>query len=425
MMESHRLGYAAAVCEQDEGRTCGMNGTNGALTLLQRAFALDEYAVNVERQADTGGHSNPISHPMPHSGNPTPDATAADASALTLANVQAIQDVANSVAEKSKEKSAEIKNRGRLNKRFYYFIAGKNQMPVSGLDSELSDDSKTKYFTVAADMIVFSHSMSHVLMVFRCPHVKSEGHKCADGVLDKSSFQYKGSLATPGVRELNEECDKLLDEVVETKPDVMFVGPEFNNFRDIRWFTSSNYVPALAPQFATVLPEFVSENVDKSELPSSKRLSFFWSRKVHKSRLPKIKGTDDACGNAYWIDYRIIERVYRKYRKVYDGFDRPFEEDAFQEFIQENFSLENGKPVNKLKKDNSLLKKLKENEYVVAFDPHANYQFNDFAFDHVKNIVKAHDLMFVNDSSQWKQAKFGEISVSLKSPVCALSSLDA
>ncbi|KAJ3378042.1 hypothetical protein HDU84_007987, partial [Entophlyctis sp. JEL0112] len=341
-----------------------------------------------------------IGAPMPNTSTTPQAASIADA-----------QKLAEEVRMKSEDKAVEIKNRGRLNKLYYYFIAASGDMPVTGLESELSDDAGQKYFTVAADMIVFSHSLSHVLMVFRCPHDKRGGKKCADNILDNSSFQYKGTLATPGgffdprkdvlklddkeipdfkscaIRELNEECDKLLDEVVEKKPEVHSIGPEFNNFRDIRWFTSTNYVPTLAPQFATVLPAFL----EKKEQGFLKRQS--WFQHLQRARLPKIKGTDDACGNAYWIDFQIIEAVHKKYQEIYEWFDEPFDDDKFKKFVNEHFVLNDGMPQNKLKKDNSLLQGLGEAEYTVAFDPNADYQFNDFAFDHVKNIVKAHRLL--------------------------------
>ncbi|KAJ3105858.1 hypothetical protein HK100_003815, partial [Physocladia obscura] len=296
-----------------------------------------------------------------------------------------VQTTFNSVRAKGRLKAPEIKNRGSLSPKYYYFEAQSGNV-ISNSSASLSDDAETKYYTVAADMLVFNASCSHVLLIFRCPHDKRDGRKCADNVLDQSSFQYKGCLATPGgffdavhdyddktpdfrksaLRELNEECNNLLDGSQAPPHDaVIYIGPEFNNFRDIRWFTSTNYVPTLATQYATILPGVTNE-------------------------FPPVKGSDDACGTAYWVDLKIIEYVYKKYKNVYDSFDVEYDEAAFQNFVNTSFVLDkNGKPRNKLKSENTLLNNLDEKLFVVNFETDRDYHFTDFAFDHVKNIVKA------------------------------------
>ncbi|KAJ3082343.1 hypothetical protein HK100_009697 [Physocladia obscura] len=292
-----------------------------------------------------------------------------------------------------------LKNRGKLNKNFVYFEAPSRTM-VRNSEEVLSDHSKTKYYTVAADMLVFNAPRSHILMIFRCPHNKLEGRKCANNVLDQSSFQYKGYLATPGgffdpatdisqgedgkqtpdflrsaFRELDEECTNLLssDSRVSFSP-VSFITARLNNFRDIRWLTSTNYVPTLATQFATTL--------------------------IGPNSFPRVVGSDDACGVAYWVDLKIINAVYEKHKQTFDLFNSQFDEDTFEKFVKNpaHFVLNEKTqlPRNKLKTENVAISSsaLRRNESsgredVLNFDPEDDYQFSDFAFDHVVNILEA------------------------------------
>ncbi|KAJ3063905.1 hypothetical protein HDU98_000340 [Podochytrium sp. JEL0797] len=310
--------------------------------------------------------------------------------------------ISQQVRDKALRQSPSIKNRGSLNPAFFYFEANTGLTPVSGLSTALTDSSPKKYFTVAADMIVFNPTKSHVLMIFRCPHDR-KGKTCRDNVLDRGSFQYKGCLATPGgffdsgedqvkdregnlvpdfsltaKRELNEECRKFLSRAPITKP--VFVSPELNNYRDIRWFTSTNYVPTLATQFTAVL-------------------------ETDGTALPKIEGGDDACGNAFWVDLRIINSVYEANKDVYLMMDGPFSDSTFKAFVESKFLIDKstGLPRNKLKSENTLLKSLRASEFVVNFDPAVKYEFSDFAFDHVANIVKAKNMLAKRreDKSVW------------------------
>ncbi|ORY37943.1 hypothetical protein BCR33DRAFT_854402 [Rhizoclosmatium globosum] len=296
--------------------------------------------------------------------------------------------IVSAVRQKALVHATSIKNRGQLNAKFYYFTPDLKM--VTNSTATLSDTSSTKYFTIASDMIVFSPSQSHVLMIFRCPHNKTGSNTCASNVLDQASFQYKGCLATPGgffdanedrrtdgnpdfkhsaTRELNEECSKLFDNENIKYTDIQFLSAEFNNYRDIRWFTSTNYVPTLATQFTTKLIG-----------PAN--------------HLPNVKGSDDACGNAYWIDVRIVASVYAQYHKVFDAFDQvetKFDEAKFDQFVKTHFPLNptTGLPRNKLRDENNLLKNVKPDQYVIDFDPSVDYHYSDFAFDHCHNIVKA------------------------------------
>ncbi|KAI9352588.1 hypothetical protein BDR26DRAFT_849505 [Obelidium mucronatum] len=310
--------------------------------------------------------------------------------------------LARLVLAKAASEAKTIKNRGTLNPAFFYFSSTDGSL-VTGSSLQLSDHSTPKYYTVAADMLVFSPSKSHVLMIFRCPHNKKEGRSCSTNVLDTLSFQYKGCLATPGgffdakedivggspdfchsaVRELNEECSNLFaaqQNNTATYGDIHFITPEFNNYRDIRWFTSQNYVPTLAAQFATILP----------------------AANNNTASLPVIKGSDDACGNAYWIDVRIIQQVYSTYKSVYESFDQEFNQATFDAFLKTHFVLDSttNLPRNKLKSENTLLRNLNPSQYVVDFDSTAKYQFSDFAFDHVRNIVRAFDVLANENSTK-------------------------
>ncbi|KAJ3063107.1 hypothetical protein HDU98_001036 [Podochytrium sp. JEL0797] len=304
--------------------------------------------------------------------------------------------LSNHVNATALAKAPTIKNRGCLNPAFFYFDATTGDL-VTGSNASLSDSSPNKYFTVAADMIVFNPTRTHVLMIFRCPHDRKEGKTCKNNILDKGSFQYKGCLATPGgffdsredmvngipdfqnsaLRELNEECSNLLaDEgkAVQTASETkapLFVSAEFNNYRDVRWFTSTNYVPCLATQFTVALPRASG----------------------HCSDLPRIIGSDDACGNAYWVDVRIINAVYESHKQIYSLFEDHVEwdETKFEEYIASAFIVdsETKLPRNKLKSENTLLCGMDSKEFVVDFVEGTEYQFSDFAFDHVRNIVRA------------------------------------
>ncbi|KAJ3011983.1 UNVERIFIED_CONTAM: hypothetical protein HDU68_001437 [Siphonaria sp. JEL0065] len=319
--------------------------------------------------------------------------------------------LAKLVAQKATSKAGSIKNRGCLNPAYVYFSCVDGSL-VTGASTVLSDASVPKYYTVAADMLVFSATLSHVLMIFRCPHDKKSNKTCKDNVLDSTSFQYKGCLATPGgffdakldltnngatpdyhhsaLRELNEECSNFFasSSLLSDSSNVHFVSCEFNNFRDVRWFTSKNYVPTLATQFTTRLTATAASDSTNSA-PSAPNNS---------TSLPTIKGSDDACGNAYWVDVRIIEKVYNSHQSTYNSFDdNEFDESKFDAFIRNPtyFVLDpsTNLPRNKLESENTLLKDLDETLHVVDFDEGKDYLFSDFAFDHVRNIVQAKKVL--------------------------------
>ncbi|KAJ3243406.1 hypothetical protein HDU77_010428 [Chytriomyces hyalinus] len=318
--------------------------------------------------------------------------------------------------------AAAIKNRGALNPSFAYFSADADKncsysvplIPKKGLSDPLSDSSPHKYFTVAADMIVFSSCLKYVLMIFRCPHDKRNGRTCKDDILDTSSFQYKGCLATPGGfyewtndnikqngepagesadgtipdfsitanRELDEECNRLFADNIAQPTTPIFTEARFNNNRDVRWRTSSNYVPTVATQFATTL-----KNTDTL------------------SSLPFIAGTDDACGNAYWVAVDIIDKVYAEHKNVFQAMETSSSNTAeaeFQKFIKDaKFPLDaNGLPRNKLLSENMALNDLRKGEYIVKHDGSKTYHFTDFGFDHVKNIVSARNRIRTTRAAQ-------------------------
>ncbi|KAI8607738.1 hypothetical protein BC830DRAFT_1157926, partial [Chytriomyces sp. MP71] len=296
-----------------------------------------------------------------------------------------------------------IKNRGSLNAGFAYFGAGGSDdfdtlRAQTGRSDVLSDTAAAKFFTVAADTILFSATLGHVLLVFRCPHDHASNRTCADNVLDSASFQYKGCLATPGgffehkadldpstgdpdfaqtaTRELNEECADILGTTSVLRP--RFLGAQFNNLRDIRWLTSTNYVPTCATQFATALLHDPTRS---------------------NHQLPYVAGTDDACGNAYWVDTRILENVYARHKETYDAFDdaAAYTDERLHAFVsnEAHFVLDPATrmPRNKLREENRLLATIPKNQFVVEYDPAMEYHFSDFAFDHVRNVVRAKEAL--------------------------------
>ncbi|KAI8607406.1 hypothetical protein BC830DRAFT_143318 [Chytriomyces sp. MP71] len=295
--------------------------------------------------------------------------------------------VTNAVRKAVLRHALTIKNSGRLNPKFSYFRAS-NGAFVTGISTSAIE----KFHTVAADSIVFAANFTHVLLIFRCPHDHSSNRTCADNILDTTSFQYKGCLATPGgfydpihdidqathlpdftktaTRELSEECPNLR---MSTAHPLRFLSAEFNNLRDIRWLTSPSYLPSCAPQFWTLL--------DSAETATG---------------FPRIHGSDDACGNAIWVDTRIVDQVYAAHRALYDAFDEiPFDPAVLRDFVASDRFLKNpatGMPRNKLAGENAVLAGMRESgedAFVVDWQEGREYQFGDFAFDHVRNIARA------------------------------------
>ncbi|KAJ3255586.1 tRNA (guanine-N(7)-)-methyltransferase (tRNA(m7G46)-methyltransferase) [Chytriomyces hyalinus] len=318
--------------------------------------------------------------------------------------------IANGVAHAAQKQLASLKNSGSLNPRFGYFrVTSSEFVAVTGVDSKIGETEGEVFVTVAADAIVFSASLSHVLMVFRCPHSPaSNGNHGPAAPLDTSSFQYKGTLATPGgffnfakdvfhdgspdfkataIRELHEECSKLVGENwTIKKEDVHYCGSECNNWRDIRWAHANNYVPTVAAQFSVVI---------EKDAPT----------------LPIVHGSDDACGNAYWVDIRIVDFLYSKYKHVFDAFIGEFSQSEFDAFMRnpELFKLDgNGLPRNISKRENSILANATDTTHVLDFMEGKEYQYSDFAFDHVKNIVRARDQLVRNRESAAKKRAMEE-----------------
>ncbi|KAI8610136.1 hypothetical protein BC830DRAFT_1147246 [Chytriomyces sp. MP71] len=301
-------------------------------------------------------------------------------------------EVSDAVVRAVAGQFAVLKNRGHLSPEFGYFRVrrgGQSLEAVTGLACPLSDDSDTKYVAIAADAIVFSSDLRHVLLVFRCPHKRGSPHSDTDrATLDDGWFHYKGCLSTPGgfinfntdvidgraldlretaERELREECRTSRGLALEGA--FHFCGAEFNLYRDVRWSGSTHHVPTVAAVFATVLKD---------------------------DGLPRVRGADDACGNAYWVSLEIIEEVYADHWHVYDAFNDPFTEDSFAEFLADPalFHLDptTGKPRNILKCENSILVDAAD-DHVLRYRENARYRYSDFAFDHVRNIVLARDRL--------------------------------
>ncbi|KAI8622476.1 hypothetical protein BC830DRAFT_569860 [Chytriomyces sp. MP71] len=175
------------------------------------------------------------------------------------------------------------------------------------------------------------------------------------------------------MREFREECSARLG-VLNFDSDMVFIGAECNSFRDVRWAKANNYVPTVAAIFASALKD---------------------------PGLPQVRGRDDACGNAYWVPLKVIERVYRQHKGVFGLFNEPFTPEAFSGFIQDTsmFHLDQeDHPRNILKIENSILANVKSNEFVIHYNERTHYRASDFAFDHVKNIVRARDMMRYKES---------------------------
>ncbi|KAJ3100927.1 hypothetical protein HK100_004632 [Physocladia obscura] len=309
------------------------------------------------------------------------------------------------------KKAPEIKNSGNLNKRYYYFKYGNL---VTSRNTKLNDSgpASTKYYSVASDTVIFHPSCTHVLMVFRCPHLRVDGYvDCKDNILEKNAtFKYNGFLGTPGTffnaetdvhkdgtpdyvafakRQFTESLKPLDDEYLAEITSLIFIGAQFNNYRDIRWYTSTNYVPALALQFVTRLKHNIFGDI--IDLPY----------------LKTVLGRRGICAPSYWVDLNIIKSIYTTHKKSFDIFDTPFEQETFDNFVQmpSHFVLddENDQPRNKLMNENGLLKGLKDNQRVINFDSEINYESNDIAFDHVVNIMRAWSYVNSNNSVNLKK----------------------
>ncbi|KAJ3121365.1 hypothetical protein HK100_012408 [Physocladia obscura] len=316
------------------------------------------------------------------------------------------QVIALAINELVATREIDIKNLGRLNNKYFYFRNDEkgNAQIVDNNDAALRDSDR--YYTIAADVIVFNKERSHVLMEFRCPHQESN---CKLNVIDNSSFQYKGCLGTPGgFFHAHVDIDKngspdffklakrQITEQGISQPGagdkIEFIQAKFNNYRDIRWKYSCNYVPTVALQFAVILND------------APKRLWF-------KSKFPHVRGMEgNNCQKSYWIDIKIIKSVYSKWKATFDMMhDLKFSDEKFNEFVESanHFVIHEGTktPLNKSKNANALLKDLREAERVVDYDKKGQdkYHYNDFAFDHICNVVEAYDFLNSNfDSSTAK-----------------------
>ncbi|KAJ3141429.1 hypothetical protein HK100_006858 [Physocladia obscura] len=309
-----------------------------------------------------------------------------------------------SVTDENLPQAPEIKNLGELNERYYYFRYG---ILLTKHTTKLNSvgPASTKYYSVTSDTVIFDPTGSYVLMSFRCPHKRNVEHGCQDEVLDEtSSFQYKGCLGTPGTffdakqdihrnaetpdyvafakRQFADSLKPLGDEYLQDINTLIFMGPQFNNYRDIRWYTFENYVPALTLQFVTTLKSSVAGT--QTDLP----------------KLKNVSKRGEMCTTAYWIDLKIIESIYTKHKKTFDIFDTPFNDETFNEFLYTNFfvlddaSQATSKPRNKLMRENGVLKGLKDGQYIVDYNSGSDYQPNDIAFDHVVNIMRARSHIF-------------------------------
>ncbi|KAJ3089603.1 hypothetical protein HK100_007709 [Physocladia obscura] len=306
-------------------------------------------------------------------------------------------DITGGILYQVYEKAPEIKNSGYLNKKYHYF---RNGSLVNDYVTELTDTgpASTKYYSLTTDTVVFNPSCSHVLMIFRCPHLRVDALVgCEHNKLEKNApFQYKGCLGTPGTffdgkkdihtdktpnyvgfaqRQFIESLKPLGDKYSANINSLSFIGPQFNNYRDIRWYTATNYVPALALQFVTVLQNDISGEI--VDLPPLKNVS----------------GRGGVCAPAYWVDLKIIESIYAEHRQIFDMFDSPFDEKTFKHFVQMKTHFVHDedahRPRNKLMEENGLLAGLETNQYIINFDSGREYQPHDIAFDHVVNIIRA------------------------------------
>ncbi|KAJ3080962.1 hypothetical protein HK100_010009, partial [Physocladia obscura] len=293
-------------------------------------------------------------------------------------------------------RDSEIKNFGSLNSKCFYFRSdGKgNAKIIKNSNAKLS--ATDKYYTVAADVIVFNNSRSHVLMEFRCPHAQGQ---CDHNIIDNTSFQYKGCLGTPGgffdaEKDLDENGSpdffklakrQIIEQEIAQEgaaDKIQFSHAAFNNYRDIRWKFSPEYVPTVALQFAVTLDD--DRTMFRLFLPNK--------------TFPKVRGmVGTSCQKSYWIDMNIIKFVYKKHCKIFDMMhDEPFSDEQFEDFVKSNLNINSEqKPLNKPKSENQVLNKLQENEFVINFIDRLKdqYHFNDFAFDHIWNVVQAYNSL--------------------------------
>ncbi|KAJ3112226.1 hypothetical protein HK100_002413 [Physocladia obscura] len=211
-----------------------------------------------------------------------------------LAITNPIADAINKVVT---AKAGEIMNKGVLNSEFYYFETDHSTGNGKLIrNSKRQLDCTSKYYTIAADVIVFNKNFTHVLMEFRCPHHVSNYY--SDIIDEASSFQYKGCLGTPSGffnanKDIHEDGSPNFVKLAERQikelgflqsgtavvPDCTFIGAVFNNYRDVRWYYSRNYVPTVGLQFALVLDDF--------DLPKPKPSQACLG--LRKTRAPAVK----------------------------------------------------------------------------------------------------------------------------------------
>ncbi|KAJ3354182.1 hypothetical protein HDU83_005788 [Entophlyctis luteolus] len=295
--------------------------------------------------------------------------------------------ISRSIRKIIAKKGNAIKNKGTLNPAYSYFQDGK--LVINSKQTLSSDgDASTKFYTVTGDCIIFDSTANYVLLEIRCPHEKDE-------VSMRSKFHYGGLLGTPGSfyrhkqdnthinpdfqkfsnRILNEAL-KLFANPLPTAAQYDYVFPQFDNFRDIRWYLSESYVPSLALQFAARLSETEYENgLD----------------------LPELNRPNGSCDKAYWVDFRIIRKVYDDNKELFEMFAGEYDEIKFQQFVRSDkyFSLgADGTPVNKSPAENSIIRGFADSQ-VIQFNEEEEYLLRDFAFDHIQNIVSAFDVLLL------------------------------
>ncbi|KAJ3354181.1 hypothetical protein HDU83_005787 [Entophlyctis luteolus] len=297
--------------------------------------------------------------------------------------------IAQVVCKAVEDKKATIVNKGKLNPTYAYFSTAPGSTGghtlITGSAITLSETSSTKYYTVATDLIIFNDDGKYVLLYERCPH-KNCGHP-ARKVLN-NEFTYGGSLSLPGgffnpkedidinghpdfdvmsKRLLIKELYPYSNWSFLNQPE--FVGVEFNNFRDIRWRTSQDYVPTVTLVFKVKL---------RRRLFKEKGLPTIW----------RMKG--DICERGRWVDIEIVKSVHRKYGNVYETFNNSYNEYDLDRFITKYLFLDQRTklPKNKEKSENAVLRNVAGNQNTIEHNEKSDYEFSDFAFDHIHLIMK-------------------------------------
>ncbi|KAJ3342149.1 hypothetical protein HDU83_006218 [Entophlyctis luteolus] len=376
---------AAKVCAQEP--PSGWRILTGDAAYRRASNAIDNYRKYLESAKSTLNLALSHLRNIKHEALFKPNGVFAEKSETERVYRYTNYDISKSIIDILSEKGDEIKNKGELSESYTYFR--NNELHVKRRDKINSDRVATaKFYTVTADCILFDSSASYVLMQFRCPH---KDHRNNDLSLS-SAFTYGGCLGTPGtfyihakdsfgvnadyvkfskrVSDIALSSFENSSQAVFDRHDYLF--PQFNNFRDVRWQFSPNYVPALALQFAAILSENSSED----------------------GSLPKLERQPGKCAYAYWVDIKIIKEVFEKNRAVFDMFDNEYNDHAFSEFVRNRqyFSIGNDEsPQNQFQ--NSIISGVPTDNQIINFDRLASYSLRDFAFDHVRNIVSAYDVL--------------------------------